>query len=118
MLFKKLRPGPWTELRFVNKTFRLSGSRSLWISHDLMVSGMHGTEGTSDWDHDGRWIELQPQQLYDYTWECVYIIFEIGPTHSTSIKRNMSHSFTTREEAEAAAMDAAQVEIDSRGPLS
>lgn len=68
--------------------------------------------------HHGRWIQLNPNQRPDGVWECVYTILEIGPTRSSSVKRKTEGIFSTREKAEAAAMDAAQAEIDSRGPLS
>ena len=79
---------------------------------------MPEVENTADWNHDGRWIHLQANQRYDSIWECDYIILESGPTQFSSIKRNITGNFLTREEAEAAAMDAAQIEIDSRGPLN
>ena len=69
-------------------------------------------------NHHGRWIQLKSGQRPNGLWECVYTILEIGPTRSSSVKRKIAGIFLTREEAEAAAEDEAQVEIDSRGPLS
>jgi hypothetical protein len=73
---------------------------------------------TTEASHHGRWSQVRPSQRPDGAWECAYTILEIGPTRSSSIKRHHGGSFATREEAEASALDAAQAEIDARGPLT
>lgn len=77
-----------------------------------------GVAWTTELGHNGRTIQLRSVQRHDGTWACDYSILEIGITQSTRITRNDTGSFATREEAEAAAVDAAHAEIDSRGPIS
>lgn len=67
--------------------------------------------------HNGRSIQLKSIQRHDGTWGCSYTILEIGATRISSVTRYDNGTFPTREEGEAAALDAAQVEIDSRGTL-
>lgn len=68
--------------------------------------------------HNGRSIALRSGLQKDGTWVCDYTILEIGSTRSSRVTRSHPVSFSTRDEAEAAAVEAAQAEIDSRGPLS
>ena len=68
-------------------------------------------------EHKGRSIQLRSVQRHDGTWKCEYKILEIGPTRSQSVKGSDRGGFSTHEEAEAAALDAAQVEIDSCRPI-
>ena len=68
--------------------------------------------------HNGRSITLRSRLQKDGTWVCGYRILEIGPTRSSSVNKNHKGSFPTRDEAEVAALEAAQAEIDLRGPLS
>lgn len=75
-------------------------------------------DGTmTELNYHGRLIQLKPVQRYDGVWECTYTILEIGPTRSSSVKRQNTGIFLTRGEAEVAALGAAQAEIDSRGPV-
>lgn len=76
-----------------------------------------GIKSMTESIHHGRWIQLRSGRRPDGAWECTYTILEIGPTRSSSVKRNSTGSFSTREEAEASAMDVAQAEINSRGPI-
>lgn len=69
-------------------------------------------------DYNGRSIQLKSVQRHDGTWECEYKILEIGPTRSRSVRSSHNGSFSTHEEAEAAALDEAQAEINSGGPLT
>lgn len=77
-----------------------------------------GLENICESSHYGRWIHLMSDQRPDSTWECNYTIYEMGPTRASSVKRRNAGSFWTREEAETAAMDAAEAELKSRGPLT
>jgi hypothetical protein len=68
-------------------------------------------------DCGGRSVKLRSGQQGDGTWICEYTIIESGPpglTHTTGYPKG---SFSTREEAEAAALEAAQSEIDAAGPV-
>ncbi len=68
--------------------------------------------------HNGRSITLRSGLQKDGTWVCDYTILEIGSTRSSRVTRSRHVSFSTRGAAEAAAIEAAQAEIDSRGALS
>ena len=68
--------------------------------------------------YNGRSIQLRSSRQENGSWGCAYTILEVEVTRSSSVVRNDNGTFLTREEAEAAVLDAAQVEIDSRGPLS
>jgi hypothetical protein len=68
--------------------------------------------------HNGRWVTLRSGRQPDGTWACDYTILEIGPTRSSNRKQRYQEVFSTREAAEAAAFEAAQAEIDARGPLT
>ena len=71
----------------------------------------------TDAGHEGRSIKLRSGQQADGTWVCEYTIIESGPTGLTHTTGYPKGSFSTREEAEAVAWEAAQAEIDSRGPI-
>jgi hypothetical protein len=49
---------------------------------------------------------------------CGYSILEIGPTRSTSVNKHHNGSFSTRDQAEVAALEALQAEIDLYGAIS
>jgi hypothetical protein len=68
--------------------------------------------------HEGRSIKLRSGQKADGTWVCEYTIIEPGHDPVTNTTGAPQGSFSTREEAEAAAWEAAQAEIDSRGPIA
>jgi hypothetical protein len=68
--------------------------------------------------HSGRSIQLRSGQQQDGTWVCRYTIIEVGPTQSNSVTGARKGSFSTREEAESAALDEAQAEINSQEPLT
>jgi hypothetical protein len=68
--------------------------------------------------HNGQSIKLRSGQREDGTWVCEYTIIEHSPTRSPSITAYAKGSFSTRAEAEAAALEAAQGEIDSCGSSS
>lgn len=72
----------------------------------------------SELSHNGRWVTLRSGRQPDGTWVCDYTILEIGPTRSSSRKQRYPEAFSNREAAEAAAFEAAQAEIDARGPLT
>ncbi len=71
----------------------------------------------TDAKHEGRSIKLRSGQQADGTWVCEYTIIEPGRAPSTTTTGSPNISFSTREEAEAAAWEAAQAEINSRGPI-
>jgi hypothetical protein len=67
--------------------------------------------------YEGRSVTLRSGQQEDGTWACEYTIIESGSTglaHSTGYPKA---SFSTRDEAEAAALQAAQAEIDASGSV-
>ena len=68
--------------------------------------------------HNGRWVTLRSGRQPDGTWVCDYTILESSPTRSNSLTQRHQKTFSTREAAEAAAFEAAQAEIDARGPLT
>ncbi len=68
--------------------------------------------------HNGQWVILRPVLQSDGNWVCDYTILEFGPTRSSSSMQRHQEAFSTREEAEAAAFEAAQAEIDAHGPLT
>ncbi|UVT18571.1 MAG: hypothetical protein H8K03_12120 [Nitrospira sp.] len=65
--------------------------------------------------HKGRSIKLWPGLKDDGTWLCRYLIIENGNITSGLIYPDAY--FSTRSEAEAAALKAAQNVIDAREPL-
>ena len=68
--------------------------------------------------HNGWLIQLKSSQRPDGTWGCAYAIKETELPRSSSVMRNDTGRFSTCEEAEAAALKAAQAEINSRGPIA
>jgi hypothetical protein len=64
--------------------------------------------------YEGRPIKLQSGLLDDGTWICEYTIVEFRPTHSFTESGYPEGTFTTRDKAEAAALEAAQAVIDVR----
>ena len=68
--------------------------------------------------YSGQSIKLRSGQREDGTWVCEYTIIEHSPTQSPSVTGYAKGSFSTRDEAEAAALEAAQGEIDSCGSVS
>lgn len=68
--------------------------------------------------HNGRWVTLRSVLQPDGTWVCDYTILEMRPTRWSSSMQRYQEAFSTREAAEAAALGAAQAEIDARGPLT
>lgn len=66
--------------------------------------------------YGGRSVKLRSVQQADGTWICEYIIIDSGPTGVTRTKGHPTGSFSTRDEAEAVALEAAQAEIDAEGP--
>jgi hypothetical protein len=71
----------------------------------------------TDAGNEGRSIKLRSCQQADGTWVCEYTIIELGPTPATITIGSREGSFSTREEAEGAAWETAQAEINSRGPI-
>ncbi len=67
---------------------------------------------------EGRSIKLRSGQQADGTWVCEYTIIEPGSEPVMNTTGTSRGGFSTREEAEAAAWEAAQAEIDSRGPIA
>lgn len=67
--------------------------------------------------YKGRVITLMSGQQDDETWVCEYTIVEFRPLRSFSESGFPIGSFTTRDEAEAAAVDIAQGVIDARDPI-
>jgi hypothetical protein len=65
--------------------------------------------------YEGRSIKLRSGQQEDGTWGCEYTIIESGSTGLTHITGYPKGSFSTRDEAEAAALETAQAEIDAGG---
>lgn len=68
-----------------------------------------------DLNHNGWSIQLRSGQRMDGAWECDYFIMPIGPIRPS---KNNNGNFSSRAEAEVAALEAAQAEIDSRKPIS
>lgn len=61
-----------------------------------------------------RWVELRRwEQKANGTWHCHYVIFEFGVREWTCKKVCTDGTFSTPEEAEAAALVQAQQIIDS-----
>jgi hypothetical protein len=68
--------------------------------------------------YNGRAIKLRAGQQEDGTWICEYTILQHGLTQISRATGRTTGSFSTRDEAEAAAMEVAQGEIDSHVPHS
>lgn len=64
--------------------------------------------------YEGRSITLRSGLQVDGTWFCEYIIVEFRPTRSFSESGYPVGRFTTRDEAEAAALKVAQGVINVR----
>ncbi|MGC4098762.1 MAG: hypothetical protein QM706_16740 [Nitrospira sp.] len=81
-------------------------------------SAVHANTGNSptEYAYHGRVIHLQSAQENGRRWICEYIIVECRPTHSFRESGYPAGSFSTREKAEAAALDVAQGVIDVREP--
>lgn len=92
------------------------GGASLYCGKGVRMPKF-GRDDISESSHYGRWVHIQSDERPEGTWECNYTIFEMGLTRSSSMKRKHAGSFWTREEAESAAMDAAEAELRARGPL-
>ena len=71
---------------------------------------------TESW-YEGRSIKLRSSLQADGTWFCEYTIVEFRPTRSFSESGYPAGSFTTRDKAEAAALEVAQGVIDVRDPV-
>ena len=69
-------------------------------------------------NYNGRMIKLRSGQEADGTWSCQYTIIGFGPTRTASVTGYPKGNFSTRDEAEAAALEIAQGEIDSDIPQS
>jgi hypothetical protein len=67
--------------------------------------------------YEGRLIKLRSGRQKDGTWVCEYTIIDSNSTGLTHITGYPKGSFFTRDEAEAAALEAAQAEIDAGGPV-
>lgn len=70
----------------------------------------------TEYGYHGRLIHLRSVQQNGRTWTCEYIIVECRPTHSFRESGYPAGSFSTREKAEAAALEVAQGVIDVRDP--
>jgi len=68
--------------------------------------------------YNGRAIKLRSGQQEDGTWICEYTILQLGLTRISRATGRAIGSFSTRDEAEAAALEVAQGEIDSHVPHS
>jgi hypothetical protein len=68
-------------------------------------------------DYGGRSVKLRSGQQEDGTWICEYTIIQSGSTGLTHTTGYPYGSFATRDEAEAAALEAAQAEIDAEGSV-
>lgn len=69
-------------------------------------------------DYTKRWIELRRrEQQANGNWSCHYVIFEFGARAWRCKKGCAAGSFSTPEEAEAAALTQAQQIIDSLQPV-
>ncbi len=77
----------------------------------------HGVTTVTEACHTGRWITLRVNKQVDGTWTCKYIIHELGPTGTSTTTGHVALNYKTRDEAKAAALEAAHKEIDSRGPI-
>jgi hypothetical protein len=67
--------------------------------------------------YEGRSVKLRSGQQGNGRWICEYTIIEFGPTGLTHTTGYPQGNFSTRDEAEAAALEAAQAEIDASGPV-
>lgn len=67
--------------------------------------------------YEGRSIKLRSGQQKDGTWVCEYTIIDSGSIGLTHITGYPKGSFSTRDDAEAAALEAAQAEIDAGGSV-
>ncbi|UVT17627.1 MAG: hypothetical protein H8K04_08885 [Nitrospira sp.] len=72
----------------------------------------------TDSSYNGRAIKLRSGQQEDGTWICEYTILQLGLTKISRATGRAIGSFSTRDEAEAAALEVAQGEIDSHVPHS
>ena len=68
-------------------------------------------------EYEGRWIKVKTDPQTDGKWVCEYTIVEFRPTGLFSESGYPAGSFTVREEAEAAALAAAQAIVDARDPV-
>jgi hypothetical protein len=69
-------------------------------------------------NYGGRSVKLRSGQQEDGAWVCEYTIIQPGSKglpHTTGYPYG---SFATRDEAEAAALEAAQADIDGEGSVS
>jgi hypothetical protein len=83
------------------------------------VSDVHADGGTIETEsrYHGRSIHLWSTRQDEWTWVCEYTIVEFRPTGSFRESGYPVGSFTTRGEAEAAALEVAQGVIDARDPV-
>ena len=65
-------------------------------------------------EYEGRWIKVKTDPQTDGRWVCEYTIVEFRPTGLFSESGYPAGSFTVRDEAETAALAAAQGIIDAR----
>lgn len=72
---------------------------------------------TASW-YNGRSITLWSARQDDGTWVCEYTVIEFGPLYAFSESGYPVGSFTTHDEAEAAALEVAQAVIDSGDPIN
>lgn len=89
-------------------------------SHTQIKPGSHVHADTgnrpTEYGYNGRLIHLRSVQENGRTWMCEYIIVECRPTHSFRESGYPAGSFSTREKAEAAALEVAQGVIEVRDP--
>ena len=67
-------------------------------------------------DYKHRTIELTPRRQADGTWHCSYRVIEFRPTSWGYHSGCVNDGFTSRKEAEAAALDVAKRIVDSLEP--
>jgi hypothetical protein len=71
---------------------------------------------TESW-YEGRSIKLRSSLQADGTWVGEYTVVEFRPTHLFSESGYPAGRFTTRDKAEAAALEVAQGVINVRDPV-
>ncbi|UVT20318.1 MAG: hypothetical protein H8K03_21535 [Nitrospira sp.] len=77
-----------------------------------------GLTTVTDSNYNGRVIRLRSGQQPDGTWICQYTIRQLGPARTASLIGYPKGSFSSRDAAQAAALEVAQGEIDADVPQS
>jgi hypothetical protein len=103
---------------FGSRAIKQSGCAALWAGVALLEMGVLprgrlGMENATMPYYLERKIELTPRPQTDGTWVCAFRIIEFRPTSWGYLSGCADGSYTSREEAAAAALAAAKRIVDS-----